>query len=78
MSMAQKRKLKLTAQKFEVIAHQMGEHKTHVCMMQETWMTGNSVAEIQGVHFFHHGLEESTCNSQRERRRGHSPWTRGA
>jgi exonuclease III len=43
----------------------MGEHKKHVYMVQETWMTGNFITEIQGIHFFHHGLEESTCSRGR-------------
>jgi hypothetical protein len=54
-----------TNEKFETIAYQMGEHKKHACMIQETWMTGNFEIEIQGVHFFHHGLEETTCNRGR-------------
>jgi exonuclease III len=54
-----------TNEKFETIAHQMGAHNKHVYMIQETWMTGNSITEIRGIHFFHHGLEESTCNRGR-------------
>jgi hypothetical protein len=43
----------------------MGKHKKHAHMTQETWMVGNFITVIQGIHFFHHGLEESTCNRGR-------------
>ena len=54
-----------TNEKFETIAYQMGKHKKHAYLMQETWMTGNFIIEIQGVHFFHHGLDEPSCNRGR-------------
>jgi exonuclease III len=54
-----------TNEKFETIAHQMVTQNKHAYLVQETWMTGNFITEIRGIHFFHHGLEESTCNRGR-------------
>jgi exonuclease III len=54
-----------TNEKFETIAHQMVKHKKQAYLIQETWMTGNFITEIQGIRFFHHGLDESTCNRGR-------------
>jgi exonuclease III len=54
-----------TNEKFETIAQQMRRDETDAWMIQETWLTGNSRVEIQGTTFFHHGLEEKTCNRGR-------------
>jgi hypothetical protein len=49
----------------KTIAQQMDQDDKHAWLIQETWLTGNFRVETQGTTFFHHGLEEATCNRGR-------------
>jgi hypothetical protein len=47
--------------KVEYITNMMKERGIDIFFLQETWLTGNFIKDVNGFLMFHHGLESPIC-----------------